>query len=364
MNANENSGFSHPLFPSLEFITQKGVSEDLVGLYGQQYYRLAFGVSTWYQTIKEHTFESVFIDLDENIINQLINAFTNRKSSNNGLEKELNSLENSLDDAIHLFGNEGAFIKLESRSPKDAIFDNTVSEKIKNDIKEEIENAKIKNYCPKQQAVFDGFMKAIYKKNMKVVNGQQALKLLTMSHRVFEDLSSVKDFIKFELNTKIVLRRWDKILIDKPEMEFRAFVFKNQLNALSQYDYASCYPELVKNKLNIQEKIQSFFNLVLKEKLKTHETYILDLFVYGDSIKVIELNSFETWTGACLFSWAEDKNLLLNGPFSFRIVEKQPQENLFYMIPFGWRNFMEPFFNEVSKPSSNTNSSFPSCIII
>jgi len=61
---------------------------------------------------------------------------------------------------------------------------------------------------------------------MKITNGKQALKLLTRSHRVYEDLSSIKEFLKFGLKTKIVVRQWDETLIYKPEMEFRAFVFK------------------------------------------------------------------------------------------------------------------------------------------
>jgi hypothetical protein len=86
-------------------------------------------------------------------------------------------------------------------------------------------------------------------------------------------------------------------------MEFRAFVCKNQLNAVSQYDYISYYPHLIQNKSDIEKRIVSFFETQLRETLKSHQSYVLDLYVGKNKLIVIELNSFEAWTGSSFSSF-------------------------------------------------------------
>ena len=86
-------------------------------------------------------------------------------------------------------------------------------------------------------------------------------------------------------------------------MEFRGFVYKNNLNALSQYDNITFYPELFTQQQEIGEAIFNFFNTEIRDKLQHIESYVIDFFVDVDKIYVIELNPFHTGAGPCLFTW-------------------------------------------------------------
>jgi len=70
----------------------------------------------------------------------------------------------------------------------------------------------------------------------------------------------------------------------------------------------------------------------------------LDLFVREDSVTIIELNPFHTGAGAGLFSWKDHRELFMNGPFEFRIVESPP-ENAKESIPIQWQKFIDQHFH-------------------
>jgi hypothetical protein len=64
---NENA-FSSPLYPSAEEVRGLGVPEDLMDLFIRQKYRLAFGVESWYYSLKQHTFPSAFCKIGEKVL--------------------------------------------------------------------------------------------------------------------------------------------------------------------------------------------------------------------------------------------------------------------------------------------------------
>lgn len=182
------------------------------------------------------------------------------------------------------------------------------------------------------QFTLDCFMKSVYNR-LIVSSGDEALSLLVHSRRVKEDLEQANHFVQQYKNCGIepciCVRKFEKELISHPELEFRAFVCKNKLTAISQYDYLSFYPLLKNNKDKICSLLCNFINsTVIPALSNSHETYICDLFVYPnfEKVSLIELNSFESWTGGCLFSWAENSEVLQNGPFEFRIVNEQVKQ--------------------------------------
>ena len=139
-------------------------------------------------------------------------------------------------------------------------------------------------------------------------------------------------------------------------MEFRGFVYKNNLNALSQYDNITFYPELFTQQQEIGEAIFNFFNTEIRDKLQHIESYVIDFFVDVDKIYVIELNPFHTGAGPCLFTWRgiyfficffslfqnfngfvqkENRELFMNGPFEFRVVQS-PGENPLHGLHGFW----------------------------
>lgn len=90
-------------------------------------------------------------------------------------------------------------------------------------------------------------------------------------------------------------------------------------------------------------RIQEFFEKNVMERLKDYEGYIVDFAVCGENlgdILIIELNPFMESTDAGLFSWKEEKDLLQNGPFEFRIRTEKPKGQIGieykYRVLLGW----------------------------
>ena len=127
------------------------------------------------------------------------------------------------------------------------------------------------------------------------------------------------------------------------DMEFRGFVYNNQLNALSQYNHFIYFQRLTEMKQEIQKRILSFFEQKVKDKLKEYEGYIVDFAICGqqlDTILIIELNPFMDSTDPGLFSWKNEREKLQNGPFEYRIRDQKPKEQIAieykYRVLLGW----------------------------
>jgi hypothetical protein len=124
----------------------------------------------------------------------------------------------------------------------------------------------------------------------------------------------------------IYLMRW---LVDlDPENEFRIFVHKNQITAISQQNIYSSNNWL-KNKskdfiFSLIIRIRKFFRSNISQKMKYLENYVMDLAIIRDSFYFIEPNSFgrEYASGSALFHWIDDEDILLNtkGSIEFRYV--------------------------------------------
>ena len=70
-----------------------------------------------------------------------------------------------------------------------------------------------------------------------ISSGSEALSLLLSSERVYNDMI---DWLKYGEPEQIVLRQWEPEL--QLEYEFRAFIYKGKLTAISQYDHYCVYP--------------------------------------------------------------------------------------------------------------------------
>eukprot|EP00027_Filamoeba_sp_ATCC50430_P012636 CAMPEP_0168575038 /NCGR_PEP_ID=MMETSP0413-20121227/19433_1 /TAXON_ID=136452 /ORGANISM="Filamoeba nolandi, Strain NC-AS-23-1" /LENGTH=171 /DNA_ID=CAMNT_0008608485 /DNA_START=209 /DNA_END=721 /DNA_ORIENTATION=- len=169
------------------------------------------------------------------------------------------------------------------------------------------------------------------------------------SSRAISDMKRLLDNLELQQwDLKLVVREFVNIPI---ELEFRGFVNEGSLNALSQY-YSDCFfPELPKHKDYIQQLILDFF-----EQLKSHinvgtpNSYIvdfvvlLDLYSLGGSsaskadpvVKVVELNPFSESTGGCLFDWKKDKEIIYQGPFTFRVVESPNSDKYYEAVLTPW----------------------------
>lgn len=156
----------------------------------------------------------------------------------------------------------------------------------------------------------------------RVEDGKAALKQLRSSANIRNDLNKLKAFGGVEgVQVSLSVCRWLGQIPDQTGMLFRGFVYNNELNALSQYNDTTYFPNVVhyKDKV-ISGKVQQFFQDNIKEALKDLKNYVIDFFVAPEKIYVIRLSPFYTSVGACLFTWNKDARVLTKGPFEFRVV--------------------------------------------
>jgi hypothetical protein len=184
---------------------------------------------------------------------------------------------------------------------------------------------------------------------LKTYNAKELLLTFSQSDRVKSDL-------EFALNKPerwdqaFVVRKWYEI---SPSMEFRGYVCKGKLNALSQYNYVCCYPLVVKHAEAIKMAILNFFNETIHRLLSSKFTdYIIDFVMVGEKeteggkgfsfsrILVIELNPFLSSTDALLFSWKDDLERFQNGPFEFR-VQPTPIPGITSKVSSEWRQLLQ-----------------------
>lgn len=347
------TSFRHPLIAGIVEEGKKlGVPEHIFGPYVQNRYRLSFGISATADMLRGITAESRFVSLDD----------AETEALAKGEEGPvLAGIERRIDEALATVpgaATEGAFVKLDSRSPKDALVGDVRSEGVRALVVEHIKkHAAISGVAPGQkmpaQCALNGLMAAL-QEGLRVRNGKQAVALLSKSWRVREDLHSARSLSPFA-RTGIALRSWVPGMNDQPWNEYRAFVFENKLTAASQYDHLCYYPQVVENGEKISRVLRSFFDSELAHRLEKLSTYVVDLFVDVEAlaggktegvVQVVELNSFESWTGACLFSWGADNDVIFGRkPFELRVVTKPaPDETLLDMIPSPWIKFIQETF--------------------
>jgi len=170
-------------------------------------------------------------------------------------------------------------------------------------------------------------------KYMKVTSGQKAMELLTKSTRIAEDLSKLTHFGKNDFDTHLVIREWLDDVPYRCGYEFRGFVHKKSLNALSQYFSFLYFKDLVDSKKEVEKRILDFYNNI--KGALPHESFVIDFLVLKDRVLVIELNPFHSGAGAGLFSWKHDREKFLNGPFEFRVTT-EPEKDVEGNIPAQW----------------------------
>ena len=174
-------------------------------------------------------------------------------------------------------------------------------------------------------------------------NGQEAVSLFAKSGRIYQDLqlalTNPQGTSNESIGIQVILREWIDVDI---AYEFRGFAHNRQLHALTQYYDMIYFPQLMEEKESICSAIQLFFIQLASKIPLAH--YIIDFALIkqpDDAWKVIiiELNPFSTNTDAGLFSWSKDYNILTQGPFEFRVLEK-PYKNLRKMVFDCWREML------------------------
>jgi hypothetical protein len=178
---------------------------------------------------------------------------------------------------------------------------------------------------------------------LKCATAGDVFDLLTHSYRILTDLEAEIAFASPDV--VLVFREWEDRAC--PHLEFRGFVFANQLTALSQYDFRFAYDDVLLNRDKILDGITQYFESAVRPRfvdnaLFPNGQYVVDFVVIMregaiEEVKVIEMNRFNITTGGSLFDWDEDGDVLFGRkPFEFRVVQRwamKPKDFHYWMVP-------------------------------
>jgi hypothetical protein len=184
---------------------------------------------------------------------------------------------------------------------------------------EELDDS-LKNY---DHALFDGREFFVRSENVSLKYGCHGVGPYTGLKEIFESLvtSTSKHSPIHEDSTsiKLYLMPWKKINFSR---EFRIFVCKNKITAISQQNLYKVNKELSESKDITKDitkwvtKTIEYFNNVIKKKITYMDSYVMD-FALLDSDNgyepfYIETNAFgkEYASGSALFHWLLDEDIL------------------------------------------------------
>ncbi|CAJ1367680.1 unnamed protein product [Effrenium voratum] len=227
------------------------------------------------------------------------------------VQKALEELSDAeLDEAGAAAPGLGAFVRLNYLSPKDAVLDNL--EQLGAAQKWPQVLAQARQELPKASEETQRATAALrlLLALTRVASGEEALWMLTHSHRTFEDfwLRRLRIDAHCLRGTvdRIQVRRWEAELL--PEAELRGFVFQKKLTALSQYHCSVLVPRFVEDPVGTLGLVVDFFGGI-RDKLP--EVCVVDFaFLRGGGLRVIECNPFGPVTGSLLFDWHKDALVL------------------------------------------------------
>ena len=211
----------------------------------------------WYPSVEGFTFPSILIPLDRDTIDSLLHQTT--ASSNSHYQR--------LIEQMHACPYDEVFIRLNSVSPKPhRPSDNHFY-------------AKDKDWA------------------------ERALTLLLESSRTRDTLCN------HLFDHYIMLRQWTPI---DEWQEFRCFIYRNRLTAISQYHCYSKFKKLAGKIFLIRQAIVAFYQEVYS--FIPYEDCVMDVIVNGDEVTIVEFNSFgaDGIAGSGLYNWEQDEDILLS----------------------------------------------------
>lgn len=264
-------------------------------------------LENWYGVLKDHTFASEWFVLEEHQIRALRARFAKETTKED--ERVLSALADTVHKILVLkFKEQGAFVRLSTRSPKDAIVSSAVFVQW---MREKLSGIAADDFLEAGLAFYECVMDA-----GRMTNGQAAVDLLCNSSRVFLDLKRAMD-AKFAVNC--VIREYRLL---PPCSEFRVFVVQGKITAVSQYIDCLFFPQL--NVEQLRSVLLDFQEAVFKKHAaELPIAFVADMSVENDRCTIIELNPFIHKTGAALFDWNADKEILLNGDCVIRLTSEQ-----------------------------------------
>jgi len=216
--------------------------------------------------------------------------------------------------------SKGFFVRLNTRSPKDAlILSPQMFAAIEEDKKKLQEQGKEVTSNDVLRFCYVNFVK-----KMIVHSGKEAVQMLGVSHRIWQDINAAIDTVIDKFEMFVCVRQWAQI---HPSMEFRGFVYGKKLNAISSYNRAVCWPGIPEKKEEITNKCIAYWEKIKDDVPSSLENFVIDFAFLEDTgdVTIVEFNDFADFEGAGsnaeLFSWSADRDVLTGQlPFETRLV--------------------------------------------
>lgn len=257
------------------------------------------GFDTWMPWISDkHTFKSQDISISRDEAKVLITHIEqfqciggrlvpNTESHSPPSRDDLlliDGIRSKLDSVIQSFGGL-AFVKLSSRSPKDAVFD-MFNARTAALLDENLQRIDYSSHVSKDQMDCAELLAFFSAANacMCVRNSAECLELFCLSLRVRNDLR--RAVARDSWNMSIICREW----VDLPlQSEWRGFVKDGKLTAVSQYFWFAYWPELQEQLPSIRSRIRDYFYMEIKPRVPIKD-YVIDFALGEERIWVIELS--------------------------------------------------------------------------
>lgn len=277
-----------------------------------------FDFDRWYPALQEHSFNSQLIPILPEAATAMVNYYQQRYNQKPVFTKEnakeLDKLEKIIQECLDVKflskeNNEkqgGVFVRMSNRSPKDGapLYDTQARRSMT--LHQVLEKSETDSNTQMKKA------SELQLRQLFCEHAGHVMNLLLSSERVFQDLLLALDCQKFDpqdkWSTSVVLREWQHNLTE--DMEFRVFVYNDQVTAISQYNPYCVFDSLIsEHYLDKLHKNISDFVKSVHAKINRSE-YIIDLAILDNHISIVELNPFAPSTGPCLFDWKRDDDIL------------------------------------------------------
>ena len=258
--------------------------------------------STWYNIFKELTIESKIIDLPSAFIEYL-------------LEDGVVMPKSVEEDEYHTVDSDRSSMEDWSDNEED-VANAPLFPSLEKDVKNAIENLggcvfpKLNWSAPRDACWISS------NSTLKCETFRDICLLLKSSDFIAHDLTEAFKYCEDFTDSlphdgfKLVLRKWVDI---SPAMEFRCFVKKDRIVAISQRDYTNYYEFLVKNRDMVHRSVTAFFNKFIKPRF-IESSFVFDVYLLEDgSVRLMDINPFSKVTDSLLFSWHE----ITDGPLPY-----------------------------------------------
>lgn len=313
---------------------------------GQQAVRAEFfaaGVESWLPLLGDLSFPSVSLPLSREACAALARVCSEGGSSSALDALDGGALERAMDSLLAEKGWPAAFVKLSTRSPKDAP---QILAKAKADFQAR-DGLSVPSLSERARIFSE-----LVQNHFSVSGGREACELLAASTRVREDLEYALEAPRYEeLGLHIVLRRWDGPI--PVANEFRGIVWAGQMNAVGQYYYSLVFPELEALRGQIERDLQEVYEGLRTKLNEAGFSYcIIDFAWLGPKdVRVIEVNAFNGVTLGCLAQSTglflmdkdEDRRIITEGPFELRLRTEAMSDSVLRMkLNNQWRDVIAP----------------------